>query len=48
MAAPGTAFDSTSAVAEMPENVSQTLVAATAADPGYSNSISLPCGPIFA
>ena len=38
MAAPGTAFDSTSAVAEMPENVSQTLVAATAADPGYTIS----------
>jgi hypothetical protein len=36
MAAPGTAFNETSAVAETPEKVSQTLVAATAADPGYT------------
>jgi Uncharacterised protein family UPF0547 len=36
MAAPGTALNTTSAVAETPENVSQTLVAATAADPGYT------------
>lgn len=38
MAAPGTAFNATRAVAETPENVSQTLVAATAADPAYTVS----------
>ena len=38
MAAPGTPFNATSSVAETPENVSQTLVAATAADPGYTIS----------
>jgi hypothetical protein len=36
VAAPGTPFNATSSVAETPENVSQTLVAATAADPAYT------------
>jgi uncharacterized protein UPF0547 len=38
MAAPGTPFNKTAAVAETPESVSQTLVAATAADPAYTVS----------
>jgi len=38
MAAPGTNFTTTVAVAEPPENVSQSLVAATAADPAYTVS----------
>jgi rubredoxin len=38
MAAPGTPFNAISAVAETPENVSQTLVAATAADTAYTVS----------
>ena len=36
MAAPGNPFNSTVAVAEPPESVSQTLVAAVAADPAYT------------